>query len=72
MMDSSEFCLARSYLGLSKSGMAVALGMSRTTVRRYEAGDQEIPRVVELACWALTVRPRLEALRDVMWTEGDG
>jgi len=35
--------------GLSQRGAAKALGLNERTMRKYVAGDAEIPRVVELA-----------------------
>lgn len=35
--------------GLSQRGAAKALGINERTMRKYVAGDAEIPRVVELA-----------------------
>jgi plasmid maintenance system antidote protein VapI len=35
--------------GLSQRGAAKALGLNERTMRKYVAGDAEIPKVVELA-----------------------
>lgn len=35
--------------GLSQRGAAKALGINERTMRKYVAGDSEIPRVVEIA-----------------------
>jgi plasmid maintenance system antidote protein VapI len=35
--------------GMSQRGAARAMGIDERTMRRYVAGDAEIPRVVELA-----------------------
>jgi transcriptional regulator with XRE-family HTH domain len=35
--------------GLSQRGAAKALGIDERTMRRYVAGDAEVPKVVELA-----------------------
>lgn len=35
--------------GLSQRGAAKALGINERTMRKYVAGDAEIPKVVELA-----------------------
>ena len=43
-------------LGLTKAGAAAALGVTRMSFYNWQAGRTEIPRVVELACWALTAQ----------------
>jgi len=43
--------------GLSQRGAAKALGINERTMRKYVAGDAEIPRVVELAVRCLTMHP---------------
>lgn len=40
--------------GLSQRGAAKALGINERTMRKYVAGDAEIPRVVELAVICLS------------------
>jgi plasmid maintenance system antidote protein VapI len=35
--------------GLSQRGAAKALGINERTMRKYVAGDAEVPKVVELA-----------------------
>ena len=52
-MTQIDFLLWREKLGLTQEAAAIALGMSRTTVRAYERG-QIIPLYVALACSALT------------------
>ena len=37
-------------------GVSLALDISRRTVAYYRSGEQTIPKVVELACEALTKR----------------
>lgn len=39
--------------GLSQRGAAKTLGINERTMRKYVAGDQAIPKVVELAIWCL-------------------
>lgn len=41
-------------LGLNKSGVAASLGIARTTLDRYLSGETPIPRVVSLACAAVS------------------
>lgn len=48
----------RDRMGWSQSDAAAALDLSRRSIIGYEAGQQAIPRVVVLACWALTVAHR--------------
>jgi len=43
----------RMLAGLSQEGLAVALGISRRTIIRWEAGAWPIPRWVELALQSL-------------------
>jgi transcriptional regulator with XRE-family HTH domain len=40
--------------GLSQRGAAKALGINERTMRKYVAGDAEVPKVVELAIVCLT------------------
>lgn len=39
--------------GLSQRGAAKALGINERTMRKYVAGDAEVPKVVELALTCL-------------------
>lgn len=48
-MTPAQFKRAREKLGLSQSALARALGTSRMSVWRYEHGESDIPRTVELA-----------------------
>lgn len=43
----------RQSLGLTQTQLAEALGISRPSIARYEAGTLPIPQVVALACEAL-------------------
>lgn len=52
-MTPAAFIAARNALGLTQAQMAEALGRHRVTVARYESGDLEIPRVVEMAVKAM-------------------
>jgi len=42
---------------LSQRGAAKALGINERTMRKYVAGDQAIPKVVELAIVCLVQHP---------------
>ena len=44
-----------------KQTAAARLGIARTTLNRYLDGEQPIPRVVELACYALSELPEKSA-----------
>lgn len=44
-------------LWLSQRGLARALGLGERTVRRYCAGQQEVPQVVWVAIEGLHARP---------------
>ena len=61
-VESVDFDGARSGLGLNRREFCEALGLDLRTGRRYANGSVSIPRYIELACWALKMRPRLEAL----------
>jgi len=65
-MTSAEFRLWRKGLGLSQQGAAKLLGLPDEAVARYELKCQrgqivrsEIPRLVELACEALSLQRSL-------------
>lgn len=53
-MTATEFRRWMKINGYSIAGAADALGLSARQVAYYRAGEQEIPRVVELACAQLT------------------
>lgn len=53
MMDAPTFSDWRARNGLSWTGAAEALGMSRRMIAYYENGDRDIPLTVELACAAI-------------------
>ena len=48
-MDNEAFYDARKALGLKRTELAKALGMSRTTINAYEAGTNTVPQHVWLA-----------------------
>jgi DNA-binding XRE family transcriptional regulator len=50
-----DFRAWRERMGWNQCEAATALDLSRRSIIGYEAGQQPIPRVVALACWALTV-----------------
>lgn len=45
---------------LTQVGLAMALEIDPRTVRRYVNGESEIPRVIELACQALSTMENFE------------
>jgi transcriptional regulator with XRE-family HTH domain len=49
---------ARQSLGLSYAGFALALGINKSTLCRYEAGHLPMPRTVELAVRGLLADAR--------------
>ncbi len=65
-MSPTDFCKVETALGLNSPAMADALGIDVRRVRAFEDGTGEVPRVVELACWALTMRPRVGAVRKLL------
>jgi transcriptional regulator with XRE-family HTH domain len=52
----------RQRLGLTQTQAGGALGVTLRAVQHYEGGTRPIPRVIELACWAIehgaTGKPR--------------
>jgi transcriptional regulator with XRE-family HTH domain len=46
----------RDRLGLTQTQAGEALGLSLRAIQHYEGGSRPIPRVVELACWAIEHR----------------
>jgi predicted transcriptional regulator len=52
-MTPEQFKASRDQLGMSAAELAVALGVNRTTVQRYERGLVAVPRATELALKAL-------------------
>ena len=56
MWDGKELRDKRSALGMTQTAMARALGVSHRMYCYYEAGDQNIPRSVELAASYLSYR----------------
>ena len=61
-MTSGEFQKVREYLGMNNREFSDALGLHRGTSRGYALGAVPIPLTVELACWALVMRPRVARL----------
>ena len=61
-MKSADFEVAREGLGLNRREFCEALGLDLRTGRRYSTGAVSIPRYIDLACWALVMRPRIEAV----------
>jgi len=59
-MKPQEFTEWRERLGLSRSGAAEALGLSRNMPQRYEDGEADIPLYVELACAHLENSQRIQ------------
>ena len=57
-MTGPELVLVRKKLGLSQTGLAARLDLSRSSVWRYEVENQKIPEVVSLAMMALTIISR--------------
>jgi DNA-binding transcriptional regulator YiaG len=52
-MTPSAFKQYRQQLGLTQSGLAALLRVDGRTVRKWEAGDREIPGTAEVALEAL-------------------
>lgn len=61
-MTAPELLAARKALGMSQKRFAEALGLSRPSIARWEAG-RDIPRVVELAILGLGRKRRRPAPR---------
>lgn len=61
-MTPHELWLTRNKLGLTQTGLAVALGLSEKngsrTIRRWEQGKWPIPKSIELALGMLTQTAR--------------
>lgn len=62
-MDASAFKARREALGYTQAQLAVALDVGIRTIRRWEYGDAQTPRVAELALRYLAgeTRPEPEA-----------
>ena len=58
-MTPSDLTSWRLALGLTVKAAGEALGLSLSTVQRYEAGSLPIPLAVHLACRYLTLRNTL-------------
>lgn len=43
----------RDRLGLTQTQAGKALGLTLRAIQHYEGGSRKIPRVIELACWAI-------------------
>ena len=52
-----QFCLWMARLDLTIASAANALGLSARQVAYYRSGEQDVPRVVELACRAIESTP---------------
>lgn len=52
-MTANEFRSARTRLGLSQAGLGALMRCDERTVRRWEAGDREVPGPVEVLLQAL-------------------
>jgi transcriptional regulator with XRE-family HTH domain len=48
-MTREQMLELRAALGRSQRGFAADLGIAATTLRRYEAGDEPVPRTVAMA-----------------------
>lgn len=59
-MTKNQFKALRKKLEYSQSKLAQALGVNITTVQRYEWGEFEIPRAVELALKQIESETRRE------------
>lgn len=57
-MTSKQMKVARAELEMSQADLAKALDVNSNTISRYERGDLEIPRTVELAIDGLLCRQR--------------
>ncbi|HEY8563574.1 MAG TPA: helix-turn-helix transcriptional regulator [Pyrinomonadaceae bacterium] len=56
-MEKEELKRRRERLGLTQAEFAAAVGVTSTTVSRYETGQQSpIPKLIELALEALEAR----------------
>ena len=65
-MTAADFAAIALALGLGNQGMADALGVNVRRVRAYATGGRPIPKVVELACWALMMQPRVAEARKML------
>lgn len=61
-MTGPDFASWREAQGLAQQAAAVALGLNLRTVQRYEAGTQDIPTPVALACRWLDTQRRLNLI----------
>ena len=53
-MTPAELTAARTKAGMSQAALARAIGYSKRTIQRYEAGDWPIPQVFALAVAAVS------------------
>lgn len=65
-MTGEEFCAWRKAMGWNRTECAAALGISRNMPQRYEDGWAEVPRTVELATRALSIKPFVQALEQTL------
>ncbi len=66
-MTSADFAAIALALGLGNAGFAEALGVNVRRVRAYATGGRpDIPKVVALAAWALSMQPRVAEARKML------
>lgn len=53
IMEGPALKVWRKQLALTQGEAAAALGLKLRMFQHYESGDQPIPRMMALACWAL-------------------
>lgn len=57
-MTAAEFAAARAALGLTQAALAAAMEVDTRTVRRWEAGDREIPGPARVLLRLMLATPR--------------
>ncbi len=65
-MEAAELRAVMLALELGYMGMADALDIDVRRVRAYVSGGKPIPKVVSLAVWALSMQPRVGAVRKLL------
>ncbi len=65
-MNAADFAKIALALGLGNQAFADALGVNVRRVRAFSSGGRPIPRVVALAAWALSMRPRVADARKLL------
>lgn len=63
-MDAKSFKKKRAIIGLTQQELAGALEIAANTVSRYETGNLDIPKTVELALEALEKREAEKELKN--------